>query len=160
MKPAVGHVKWLVAALAIRRSHCQRYARPLHVTTKTWSDRELRPHHAKLAMTTTTPSVLMPAGAIKVYDWDDTESPHPIRVFDGTTRFIECNGRYEKEDVMVRLQGIQHADGRVERQIAVSPLHEDHPLTIEQARQFARALIAAADEIDQMSEYDKLTVSP
>ena len=30
MKPAVGHVKWLVAALAIRRSHCQRYARPLH----------------------------------------------------------------------------------------------------------------------------------
>jgi hypothetical protein len=61
---------------------------------------------------------------------------------------------------MVRLQGIQHADGRVERQIAVSPLHEDHPLTIEQARQFARALIAAADEIDQMSEYDKLTVSP
>ncbi len=60
-------------------------------------------------MTTTTPSVLMPAGAIKVYDWDDTESPHPIRVFDGTTRFIECNGRYEKEDVMVRLQGIQHA---------------------------------------------------
>ena len=30
MKPTVGHVKWLVAALAIRRSHCQRYARPLH----------------------------------------------------------------------------------------------------------------------------------
>ena len=48
MKPAVGHVKWLVAALAIRRSHCQRYARPLHVTTKSWSDRELRPHQAKL----------------------------------------------------------------------------------------------------------------
>jgi hypothetical protein len=47
MKPAVGHVKWLVAALAIRRSHCQRYARQLHVTTKTWSDRELRPHQAK-----------------------------------------------------------------------------------------------------------------
>ena len=48
MKPAVGHVKWLVAALAIRRSHCQRYARPLHPTTKTWSDREPRPHQAKL----------------------------------------------------------------------------------------------------------------
>ena len=30
MKTAVGHVKWLVAALAIRRSHGQRYARPLH----------------------------------------------------------------------------------------------------------------------------------
>jgi alpha/beta hydrolase fold len=26
MKPTVGHVKWLVAALTIRRSHCQRYA--------------------------------------------------------------------------------------------------------------------------------------
>ena len=49
MKPAVGQVKWLVAALAIRRSHCQRYARPLHPTTQTWSDRELRPHQAKLA---------------------------------------------------------------------------------------------------------------
>ena len=48
MKPAVGQVKWLVAALAIRRSHCQRYARPLHPTTQTWSDRELRPHQAKL----------------------------------------------------------------------------------------------------------------
>ena len=48
MKPAVGQVKWLVAALAIRRSHCQRYARPLHLTTKSWSDRELRPHQAKL----------------------------------------------------------------------------------------------------------------
>src|SRR6478736_7543 len=34
MKPAVGHAKWLVAALAIRRSRSQRYARPLHVTTK------------------------------------------------------------------------------------------------------------------------------
>ena len=44
MKPAVGQVKWLIAALAIRRSHCQRYARPLHPTTQTWSDRELRPH--------------------------------------------------------------------------------------------------------------------
>ncbi len=30
MKPTVGHVKWLVAALTIRRSHCQRYARPPH----------------------------------------------------------------------------------------------------------------------------------
>jgi hypothetical protein len=48
MKPAVGHVKWLVAASAIRRSRCQRYARPLHVTTKSWSDRELRPDQAKL----------------------------------------------------------------------------------------------------------------
>jgi hypothetical protein len=48
MKPAVGHVKWLVAALAIRRSHCQRYARPLHVTTKSWFDRELRPDQANL----------------------------------------------------------------------------------------------------------------
>ncbi len=49
MKPAVGHAKWLVAALAIRRSHWQRYARPRHATTKSWSDRELRPHQAKLA---------------------------------------------------------------------------------------------------------------
>jgi hypothetical protein len=51
MKPAVGHAKWLVAALAIRRSHCQRYARPLHVTTRSWSDRELRPYRAKLEAT-------------------------------------------------------------------------------------------------------------
>jgi len=49
MKPAVGDVKWLVAALAIRRSTAKRYARPLHPTTKSWSDRELRPDQAKLA---------------------------------------------------------------------------------------------------------------
>ena len=48
MKPAVSHAKWLVATLAIRRSHCQRYARPFHPTTKSWSDRELRPDQAKL----------------------------------------------------------------------------------------------------------------
>ena len=47
MKPAVSHAKWLVATLAIRRSHCQRYARPFHPTTKSWSDRELRPDQAK-----------------------------------------------------------------------------------------------------------------
>ena len=59
MKPAVGHVKWLAASLAIRRSHCQRYARPLHVTTKSWSDRELRPDQAKL-VNSRSPEALIP----------------------------------------------------------------------------------------------------
>ena len=67
----------------------------------------------------------LPAGAVRVYDDDGG-----YRVFDGTTRTIQRNGRYQ-EDVMVRLQGVQHSDGRVERQIAVSPLTQDQPLTIE-----------------------------
>ena len=31
-KPAVGHTKWLVAALAVRRSHC--HATPGHLTSQ------------------------------------------------------------------------------------------------------------------------------
>jgi len=63
MKPAEGHVKWLVATLAIRRSHGQRYARPLHVTTESWSDRELRPDQANYAAAGTLPGGGGPSGS-------------------------------------------------------------------------------------------------
>jgi hypothetical protein len=81
MKPAVGHVKWLVAALAIRRSHCQRYARPLHVTTKSWSDRELRPHQVATPLPGLRPEavVLRAAQNSGLACSSDRRAPDPLR---------------------------------------------------------------------------------
>ena len=69
MKPAVSHGKWLVATLAIRRSHCQRYARPFHPTTKSWSDRELRPDQAKLRSFRDFARKRWPCGQHKIAVW-------------------------------------------------------------------------------------------
>ena len=57
---------------------------------------------------------------------------------------------------MVLIDGTQRADGRViERLISV----DDDDLTVEQARQLAAALTAAADEVEQMNGYDRIEVT-
>jgi hypothetical protein len=47
-------------------------------------------------------------------------------------------------------------DGSVRREVNVSEI--DHPLTLATARQLGAALIAAADEAEQMNGYDMLGV--
>ena len=42
--------------------------------------------------------------------------------------------------------------GTVEREIVVHQLHVDDPITPQQARQLARALIAAADEVGELTD--------
>ena len=53
--------------------------------------------------------------------------------------------------------GVQLEDGRVDREIAVHHLHMDNPLTPSQARQLALALLAAADEVETMDGYDRMS---
>jgi truncated hemoglobin YjbI len=49
------------------------------------------------------------------------------------------------------MRGTQKPDGTIdERHVVVHELHADNPITAAQARQVARALIAAADEVDAL----------
>ena len=54
--------------------------------------------------------------------------------------------------------GAQYADGRVKREIVVHLRNAD-ALTPQQARELAAALIAAADEADEMASHDQITAS-
>ena len=57
-------------------------------------------------------------------------------------------------DTGVYVDGLQYADGRVDREIRVCQLHTDNPLTPSDARRLADALIAAADAVETVSNYD------
>ncbi|ABK68025.1 hypothetical protein [Mycobacterium avium] len=52
------------------------------------------------------------------------------------------------------VRGWQRLNGSIEREIVVHELHADHGLTIQHARQVARALIAAADEAEAAAALD------
>ena len=79
------------------------------------------------------------------YDWDDVEHGFPSRYFDAAHRAVD-----HTTDMTVRLDGIQWADGNVERTITVSPgnLGSFDCLLPAVARALGLALIAAADEIE------------
>jgi len=72
-----------------------------------------------------------------------------LRCFDGTSWVVKRDDK--DRDTVVLIDGTQWADGRIERSISV-----DDDLTVEQARQLAAALTAAADEADQMNSYDRI----
>ncbi len=67
--------------------------------------------------------------------------------FRGTRRAINPGGR----EMEVQIDGIRHANGRTERLIVVADRGSDAigELTSEQARELGRALLAAANEVDQ-----------
>ncbi len=52
-------------------------------------------------------------------------------------------------DVAIFTAGFQHGDGTITREICVNQLHAGIPITPAQARQIARALMAAADAIER-----------
>jgi hypothetical protein len=88
----------------------------------------------------------LPAGAVFADDWDGRNRPY--RIVRGPNRDVD--GR-----VTVRTSAAQWADGRIDtgpfepRYVHVeTPGANGGVLTSSQARQVARALIAAADEID------------
>ena len=85
-----------------------------------------------------------PAGATRVYRPGPNMAGQPVRCFLGTSRQVY--------DVTIDIDGEQHPDGRVERQIGV--WIGDGPsaaLAAEQARELAAALLAAADELDALA---------
>jgi hypothetical protein len=98
--------------------------------------------------------VAPPAGASYVGDWDDARFgvDAALRYFRGSKRVIGRGGNLGK-DITVATDGLQYADGRINREIttALGDYEALDPLTSEQARQLAAALIAASDEIDRLS---------
>lgn len=106
-------------------------------------------------MTTATnplPSVPCPAGAGIVDEWLDAGTPHTYRTWHGVHRTIPADdpgNRPWSDDIEVYVHGTQTADGEVTRHISVDQLHADNPITAVQARGLARALIAAADEVER-----------
>ncbi|MGH7732831.1 MAG: hypothetical protein ACREOE_03780 [Gemmatimonadales bacterium] len=103
-------------------------------------------------MTNATPAFPAPAGALRVYDWEVNQA-HPdaapggvCRDFEGSSWTVDRGpGRF---GVTVGIVGVQHGDGRTEREVFVDRLegYMDR-LSVGQARQLARALIFAAAEI-------------
>jgi hypothetical protein len=88
--------------------------------------------------------IALPAGAVSALPWDSDGS----RCFDGSSWCIE---RARGADIQVQIVGVQYADGRIERRIAVHELHHDEPITPLEAQQLATVVAAAADEIDRLS---------
>jgi hypothetical protein len=94
-------------------------------------------------MTTTTEplaDVPMPAGAIKVYEWDDTDTPTLSRYWMGTRRRVG--------DAEILLAGTQYSDDRVERCLTVYDVDTERGMTTEFARKISAALMQAANEWD------------
>jgi hypothetical protein len=89
--------------------------------------------------------IARPAGAVSALPWD----PDGWRCFDGSSWCIERNAR--GADIQVKIVGVQYANGRVERRIAVHELHHDEPITPHVAQQLGAVIAAANDEIDRLS---------
>ena len=78
---------------------------------------------------------------------------HVSRYFSGSSRVVERD--HQDRDLVVQLYGTQAADGAVTRRIMVLDGNtEAAELSGAYARALARALIAAADEAEQMNGYD------
>jgi truncated hemoglobin YjbI len=83
--------------------------------------------------------------------------PDTAPVFRGSRRVIDRRPDRDQH-IDIYIAGAQHHDRSVSHDIVVHELHAEHPLTITQARQLAAALTAAADEAEQMGDYDQIAV--
>jgi hypothetical protein len=73
-------------------------------------------------------------------------------LFRGVAVLVERPDR--DKDIDVYISGLQRPSGRVEREIVLH-LDGDDAITAEQARQLGAALIAAADEAEDLAGYDQ-----
>jgi hypothetical protein len=105
-------------------------------------------------MTSTDTDIDIPANpAGWVGPWEPpalTGLPDTVRYFDGQTRVVEVAGDLDvptSYQVHITTQGAQYPDGRLDqKKIRVDGVCSDAPLTVEQARKLAAALLQAADE--------------
>src|SRR6516164_4062674 len=99
----------------------------------------------------TTPDIPLPDGAVKASKWQDVHTDKAFRFFEGASwEVFRRNER--KDEIVVRVIGIQQMDGRVLREVSVHQTHADDPLTPAEAMQLARSLISAVQEIERWSE--------
>jgi hypothetical protein len=105
-----------------------------------------------------------PAGATRVYDWYDTDTPGAGRFFTGGSWVVERDDRDGDDgDLQIQVYGTQYAaDGRVEVFITVDEGRYERltGLTLADARQLGRALMAAADELGLPSVTAYTLLSP
>lgn len=97
-----------------------------------------------------TEPVALPAGAIEADEWQlDDDAPH-YRVVMGPSRGVEGSS------AALRTTAIQFADGAIddgehlEAPVVHIHVEQGKPLNAAQARQLARLLTTAADEINRM----------
>jgi hypothetical protein len=99
-----------------------------------------------------------PAGAVDIdIDWGIVaEGAIPSRHFTGRSWVVQHlmgNGRVV-DDVTVRIDGWQWADGRVERDVVVQLRVAHWPLPVPQTRELARVLMAACDECERLESIE------
>lgn len=95
-------------------------------------------HHTPAALA----HIAAPADADHVEDWvDESDLGMPVRWFRGTARTVA--------GVRVVINGWQEWDGPTARHISVHAV--DAELDAVTARELAAALLAAADELDQLA---------
>jgi hypothetical protein len=101
-----------------------------------------------------------PAGATRVDRWEfepDGTNPTAHRYFQGTSRVVD---RDNASTVKVLISGLQHANGHTDREIVVTDgRYEVAVLTPAVARELGQALIASADEVEQMNSHDQIAVA-
>jgi len=93
--------------------------------------------------------VPLPAGAVSVLPWEHSDDGTGWRCVDGTTRTVEIELPHTSFNIEVTIEGTQYADARVDYgAIRVTGVAPDNPMTIEQAREFASAVLEATAEAD------------
>ncbi|BCI89368.1 hypothetical protein PJK45_20610 [Mycobacterium kansasii] len=98
-------------------------------------------------MTTTTPDVPLPPGAVFANLWEDATTDRPYRRITSEVRSIEGN-----TNVLVWVEAIQYGDGSLDQSAIDRPSVQieanQEALSSRQARELAAALLTAADELD------------
>jgi hypothetical protein len=95
------------------------------------------------------PTVPLPVGAVKADDWESRGGEMPYRIARGADRGVDG-----VPSTVVWTSVVQFADGTLDDGSRTEPpsVHVENPdrgLTSAQARQLARLLISAADEVDR-----------
>ena len=115
-----------------------------------------------MSTTTDLANIPHPAGAVEVSEWDNPADPTSGRYFQGTQWFIDRSDDEYNKSLIVEIWGAQSHQGVVKRHVDVLDDERRTELTFSSAahvRALGEALIAAADEIDQMASRDPRPLS-
>ena len=97
-----------------------------------------------------------PAGAVEVSEWDNPADPTSGRYFQGTQWFIDRSDDEYEKSLIVEIWGAQSHQGVVDRHLDLDEERREQ-MTFHipaHVRALGEALIAAADEWEQMASRD------